>query len=140
MSMLPDLRGSIRDEAIPAGRLLLRGGPDSTAKLRRHAERMRRAFLLDGHPVLGISMFAALDRAGKHSAVGILSTKLAAYSLVHTAPARVIAAAGFVLVPTFRRPHVTVVLRATNDIDALLDALGPPRVNDKYGETRRRRR
>jgi hypothetical protein len=41
--------------------VLLRGGPDSAAKLRRHAERMHRAFRLDGNPLLGVSMFAALD-------------------------------------------------------------------------------
>jgi hypothetical protein len=35
---LPDLRDSIRDEDIPATCVLLRGGPDSVAKLRRHAE------------------------------------------------------------------------------------------------------
>jgi hypothetical protein len=64
---LPDLRESIRDEHIPAACLLLRGGPDSVAKLRRHAERMRRAFLFDGDPVLGISMFAALDVFGVDS-------------------------------------------------------------------------
>ncbi|TDH55897.1 hypothetical protein E2F47_09270 [Mycobacterium eburneum] len=137
---LPDLRGSVRDGRIPAACPLLRGGPDSIAKLRRHAERTRRAFLLDGIPALGISMFAALDRAGEDSQGGILSTKLATYRFVHIVPARTIVSAGFWIVPTFSRPHVTVIIKSIDDIPALFDALGPPQLNDKYGETRRRKR
>ena len=73
---LPDLRDSIRDEHIPAARMLLRGGPESALKLRRHIERMRRAFLLNGNPVLGIQMFAALDLVGIDSREGIPSARL----------------------------------------------------------------
>jgi hypothetical protein len=120
--------------------LLVRGGPDSTTKLRRHAERTPRAFLLDGQPVLGISMFAALDREGTDSWDGVLSTKLTTYKFVHTAPAHAIVTAGFAIVPTFHRPHVTIVIESADDIPALLHVLGPPQVNDKYGETRCRRR
>jgi hypothetical protein len=137
---LPDLRDSIRDEHIPAACVLLRGGPESAVKLGRHIERMRRAFLLDGNPVWGISMFAALDVIGINSREGILSARLSTYRLVHVVSAADITATGFAVVPTFRRPHVTVLLRSTDDVPALLDVLGPPQVNDKYGEIRRRRR
>jgi hypothetical protein len=136
---LPDLRDSIRDEHIPADCVLLRGGPDSTAKLRRHIERMHRAFVFDGDPVLGVSMFAALDLVGIDSRDGILSLRLSTYRLVHFVSAGSITAIGLAVVPTFHRPHVTVLLRSTDDVAALLDVLGPPQVNDKYGETNRRR-
>jgi hypothetical protein len=137
---LPDLRDSIRDEHIPAACVLLRGGPESAVKLRRHIERMRRMFLLDGNPVFGISMFAALDVAGIDSREGILSGRLSTYRLVHFVTAGDITAGGFAVIPTFRRPHVTVRLQSTDDVPELLDVLGPPQVNDTYGENRRRRR
>lgn len=85
-------------------------------------------------------MFAALDGEGTDSWAGVLSTKLTTYRFVHIAPAHAIVTAGFAIVPTFRRPHVTVIIGSTDDIPALLHVLGPPQVNDKYGESRRRRR
>jgi hypothetical protein len=136
---LPDLRDSIRDEHTFAACVLLRGGPDSAAKLRRHVERVRRAFRLDGNPALGVSMFAPLDAVGIDSREGILSERLSTYRLVHFVSAGNITETGLAVVPTFRRPHVTVLLRSTDDVPARLDVLGPPQVNDKYSETRRRR-
>jgi hypothetical protein len=41
--------------------LLVRGGEDTVQKLRRHAERTHRAFMLDGREVYGLSVFCALD-------------------------------------------------------------------------------
>jgi hypothetical protein len=89
-------------------------------------------------PLNFLAVLAAASSCTKPG--GILSTKLTKYRFVHTVPAGVIVAAGFTIVPTFRRPHVTVLIGSTDDIPALLDALGPPQVNEKYGETRRRRR
>jgi hypothetical protein len=137
---LPDLRDSIRDEHISAACVLLRGGPESAMKPRSHLERMRRAFLLDGNPVWGVSMFAALDVVGIDSREGILSARLSTYRLVHFVAAGAVTATGCAVFPTFRRPHATVLLRTTDSVPALLDVLGPPQVNDKYGEIRRRRR
>ena len=55
-------RTRLRNEQTPvAATLLVRGGPDTADKLRRHAERTARAWALDGHPLLGISVFAVLD-------------------------------------------------------------------------------
>lgn len=55
-------RTRLRDEQTPvAATLLVRGGPDTADKLRRHAERTGRAWALDGQPLLGISVFAVLD-------------------------------------------------------------------------------
>ncbi|MEB3020435.1 hypothetical protein [[Mycobacterium] crassicus] len=140
MADLPDLRDNIRDEQTPADCLLLRGGPDSTAKLLRHAERMRRMFCLDGDHILGISMFAATDEVGLNSSDGILAGQLSTYRFVYSVPAGVLAAAGFRIVPTFRQPHVTVLIESADELPALLAALGPPQVNGKYGENNHRRR
>ncbi|MBS9532531.1 hypothetical protein KIH27_02895 [Mycobacterium sp. M1] len=130
---LPDLLDGIRDEQLPADCLLLRGGPDSVEKLLRHAERTRRMFCLDGDPVLGISMFAAIDDMGPDSLDGLLAGQLATYRLIHTVQAEDLMTAGFRVVPTFRRPHVTVLVGSINEIPALLAALGPTHGNDHYG-------
>jgi hypothetical protein len=66
--------------------------------------------VLDGEPVLGISVFATLDDIGQASLDGILSGKLATYRLVHLVALRALVAAGFTVLPTFHRPHMTVVL------------------------------
>jgi hypothetical protein len=95
VSGLPDLRDFVRDE--PASRnatVIVRGGSDTAEKLVAHAERVRRAFVLDGEPVLGISVFAALDDIGPASVDGILSGKLATYRVIHLASLRDLAEAG----------------------------------------------
>jgi hypothetical protein len=84
VSGLPDLRDFVRAEPAPRDEtVLVRGGPDTLAKLTAHAGRFRRRFVLDGEPVLGISVFAALDDIGPASLDGILSSKLATYRSVH---------------------------------------------------------
>jgi hypothetical protein len=138
---LPDLRDFVRAEPAPQeATILVRGGPDTSEKLTAHAERLRRRYVLDGEPVLGISVFAALDDIGQASLDGILSGKLATYRLVHLAPLRVFGLADFVILPTFGRPHMTVVLRSLDWIESLLAALGPTQNNPHYAEMVRRRR
>jgi hypothetical protein len=141
MSGLPDLRDVVRDETAPReATVIVRGGPDTVEKLIAHAERVRRAFVLDGEPVLGISVFAALDDIGPASVDGILAGKLASYRVVHLAPLRDLVGAGFAVLPTFGRPHMTVVLGGLDRVEALLATLGPTRDNPHYGEMVRRRR
>ncbi|MBN1174994.1 MAG: hypothetical protein JXA67_22740 [Micromonosporaceae bacterium] len=141
MSRLPDLRDFMREEPVPHdATIVVRGGPDTAEKLVAHAERVRRAFVLDGQPVLGISVFAALDDLGPASVDGILSAKLATYRVVHLASLRALAGAGFAVLPTFGWPHMTVVLGGLDQVGALLATLGPARVNPHYGEMVRRRR
>jgi len=141
VSRLPDLRDFIRDEAAPRdATIVVRGGPDTAEKLIAHAERVRRAFVLDGQPVRGIFVFAALDDIGPASVDGILSTKLATYRAVHLVSLRNLADASFEVLPTFGWPHMTVVLGGLDRVEALLATLGPARDNPHYGETVRRRR
>jgi hypothetical protein len=120
--------------------VLLRGGPDSAGKLAVHAQRLRRAFVLDGTPVLGVSVFAALDDIGYASQDGILSGKLATYRLVHHVLVRDLLAAGFTVLPTFGRPHMTVVVSGLDRVEPLLEAFGSAHANPHYGEMVRRRR
>ncbi|MFY9930787.1 MAG: hypothetical protein WAK82_22575, partial [Streptosporangiaceae bacterium] len=55
-------RARLRTElTLAAATVLIRGGPDTIDKLRRHAERTARAWALDGQPLFGISVFAVLD-------------------------------------------------------------------------------
>ena len=44
------------------------------------------------------------------------------------------------MLPTFGRPHLTLMLPGVGDVDRLLGLLGPERANPHYGETTGRRR
>ena len=60
-----ELRLSLRNEAAPDdGIVVVRGGPSSIEKLLTHARRTHAAFVLDGNPLWGISVFCALDDIG----------------------------------------------------------------------------
>jgi len=96
--------------------------------------------VLDGEPVLGVSVFAVLDDIGQASLDGILSGKLATYRVVHLAALRMLDEADFAVLPTFGRPHMTVVLRSLDWIERLLVVLGPTQNNPHYAEMVRRRR
>jgi hypothetical protein len=141
VSDLPDLRDSVRVEPLPrTATILVRGGPDTAEKLRTHAQRVRRAFVLDGHPVLGISVFAALDDIGPASLDAILSRRLTTYRVVHLVTAGELVEAGFEMLPTFGRPHMTLLLGSEDRVESLLEALGPAQANPRYGEMVRRGR
>jgi hypothetical protein len=90
--------------------------------------------------VPGISVFCALDDIGPASLDGILAGKLSTYRVVHLVPAGRVLDAGLDLLPTFGRPHMTLLLASLDDVDALLRLLDPAQENSRYGGTRRRRR
>lgn len=141
MTGLPDLRDFVRPEPLPpSATLIVRGGPDSVAKLAAHAERLRRAFVLDGALVLGISVFAATDDIGPASLDGIAAGKLSTYRVLHTVPVGRVTAAGFPLLPTFERPHMTLLLGSLDRVAVLMELLGPAGPNPQYGELTRRSR
>jgi hypothetical protein len=138
---LPELRTYLRKEpALASATVVVRGGPDSIAKLSAHAARTARAYVLDGAHVLGISVFAAPDNIGEASLDGVLAGRLSTYRLVHLITAAQLEDAGFRLLPTFGRPHMTLILGAMDQVESLLDLLGPARVNPHYGEMTGRRR
>jgi hypothetical protein len=118
----------------------LRGGPDNLDKLRRHATRTHRAFVLDGQPVYGVSVFCALDDIGPASLDGLLGSRLITYRWVHTPTARHVEDAGFTLLATFARPHYTLVFDEITDelLEHLASALGPPIVNPYHRSARNR--
>lgn len=90
--------------------------------------------------MLGISVFAALDDIGPASLDAILSGKLATYRVVHLVRLRDLAVASFTIMPTFARPHMTVLLDGLDRVEPLLAALRPARPNPHYGEMVHRRR
>jgi len=67
-----ELRDRVRsDEAPPPGAsVVIRGGPDTLSLLRTHARRLHRAFVLDGRPVFGVSVFVALDDVARLPSAG----------------------------------------------------------------------
>lgn len=137
-----ELRAHVRTEPIHDDEVvLIRGGPETAAKLLGHARRLHTVYVLDGLPVFGVSAMAALDALGPASLDGLLASRMASYRVVHMPLVGALREAGFQLLPTFRRPHVTVLLDsdAPDDVDRLLRALGPGRPNPYHGGGRRRR-
>ena len=136
-----ELRPLLREEAPPAdGVLVVRGGPSSIERLREHAQRTHDAYAFDGRPFWGVSVFCALDDVGPASLDALLR-RFASYRVVHLPTVAQLAAAGFGLLPTFRRPHFTVRLEDAGDpsLTTLLNALGPDRANPYHGRQRRGR-
>jgi hypothetical protein len=109
MSDRIEQRSRLRSERLLDAARVLRGGPDTIDKLRRHAARTARAWSLDGVPLLGVSVFVALDDAGGAS-LPALFEQMRWYRLVHVREVGDVAAAGFTLLPTGARPHFTVRL------------------------------
>jgi hypothetical protein len=118
---------------LSEGAVLVRGGPDTSEKLDRHARRTARAWSLDGQPLPGISVFAVLDiPLGE-----LLSARFATYRLIHPPAAAALLDRGFELLPTGLRPHYTVRLRRADstELGELLAALGPPFTNVQYARS-----
>ena len=137
-----ELRPLLRDERPPSDAVVVvRGGPSSIDRLREHARRTHDAYLLDGEPLWGVSVFCALDDVGPAS-LDFLLRRFASYRVVHLPTVAQIVTAGFDLLPSFRRPHFTV--RLANDGDdglwRLVDALGPGEANPYHGRQRPGRR
>ena len=84
--------------------VMIRGGPDTAAKLAGHATRMHAIYVLDTHPIFGISVFAALDDIGPASRDHLLAERMMSYRVVHLPLAGTLVEAGFELLPTFGRP------------------------------------
>ena len=129
----------LRDEfpALPNA-MVVRGGPATMSRHAAHARRTHAAFLLDGGPIWGVSVFCALDDIGESSLDGLLR-RFASYRLVHLPTVGSLRDAGFEFLPSFRRPHFTIRLAGGSDteIGRLLEALGPPRPNPYHGGTTR---
>jgi hypothetical protein len=134
-----ELRPSLRNEAAPDdGIVVLRGGPSSVEKLLTHARRTRDAFVLDGNPLWGISVFCALDDIGPASLDPLLR-RFASYRVVHLPRVGQLQDGGFDLLPTFKRPHFTVRLQSPDEVPRLLSALGNAEPNPYHGRRPGRR-
>jgi hypothetical protein len=67
-----ELRPYLRDEGPPDDAIVvIRGGPDTVAKLASHARRTHDAYVLDGAPLWGIFVYCALDDVGPASLDGL---------------------------------------------------------------------
>ncbi|MGH9185595.1 MAG: hypothetical protein ACRD0U_07255, partial [Acidimicrobiales bacterium] len=68
-----DIEPLLRDEEPPPnGVVVVRGGPNSIERLLEHAQRTADAYTLDGDPLLGVSVFCALDDVGPGSLDALL--------------------------------------------------------------------
>jgi len=124
-------RPLLRNEKAPGDvTVVVRGGCDTRAKLRRHVERTARAWSLDGRPLLGISVFAVLDAPLEE----LLRQRFANFRSIYLATVAGLARNGFELLATGQRPHFTIRLDQASDheLDRLLAALGDPQPNPEY--------
>lgn len=130
-----ELRDRVRNEDFPPdeSQVVLRGGPDTRALIRSHARRVNRLFVLDGSEVWAISVFVALDDVGASSADAILRTKLRSYGYVYLPTVGHLRRAGFDLLPTFTRPHCSVLMPGLGTAPKLFGALGELRINPYAG-------
>ena len=132
MPELQELHPLLRVEEPPAATVFLaRGGPDSIASLRSAAHRTARRFCLDGEPLLGVSVAAALDVP-----LDELVSRAPLLRFEHVYAPTVALLEDFQLLPTFGRPHFTVRLERADDpeLRGLLAALGPLQVNPGYAK------
>jgi hypothetical protein len=137
-----ELRPYLRDERPPDdATVVVRGGPDTLAKLATHARRTHDAYVLDGELLWGISVYCALDDVGPASLDGLLR-RFASYRAVHLPQTDQLRSAGFVLLPSFGRPHYTIRLDGDDPaaLNRLLDALGPAEGNKYHRRERPGRR
>jgi hypothetical protein len=118
------------EQPLAAATVLVRGGPDTIDKLRRHAERTARAWALDGRPLFGISVFAALDMPLDD----LLRHRFTNFRTIHLPTASHLMKHGLPLLPTGQRPHFTVQLQQADEaeLERLLKALGAARPNAQY--------
>lgn len=130
-----ELRGRVRDDAPPPdeSQVVLRGGPDTGSLIRAHARRANRLFVLDGAELWAISVFVALDDVGAASTKAILQTKLRSYGHVYMPTAGRLRHAGFDLLPTFARPHFSVLMPSLDRAQDLFAALGELLINPYSG-------
>ena len=129
---MEELRFQVRREPPPGDDVVvIRGGDDNAEKLRRHAERTHRAYVLDGRSFYGLSAYCALDElAGRR-----LYRQLASYRVVRLSTVGRLRAAGLWLLPTFARPHFTIVVPSAERaaLDSLLACFDPASHNPGYG-------
>lgn len=138
------LEDVIRDEVADDLVLLLRGGPDSKEKIMLHADRLEDVFTFKDRPARGISLFAA---QGDLDAWTVLGDQLQNYPKYFRIPATAVAER-FILLPTFRKPHWTLLLRTPDGsevpevqlIDELAGSMAEVFDNPKWVKTRKRRR
>lgn len=136
-----ELRPHVRDDRAPDdGVVVVRGGPTTLAKLTHHARRTHEAFVLDGRPLWGVSVFCALDDIGPSSLEGLLQ-RFASYRSVHLPRTARLREAGFDLLPSFGRPHFTVTVAndGPEELGRLLDTLGTAERNPYHGRRPGRR-
>lgn len=122
----------LRIEEPPAAIVFLaRGGPDSIASLRSAVHRTARRFCVDGVPLLGISVVAAVDVPLDEL---VNRSPLLRFERIYAPTVALLE--GFQLLPTFGRPHFTVCLQRADDpeLGKLLAALGPLQVNPGYAK------
>lgn len=132
MSGRIEQRDRLRAESPPDDAVVvIRGGPDTTEKLTRHADRTARAWTLDGGALHGVSVFCALDELGEASLDGILAT-MSTYRVVYLCPVGELRKAGLDLLPRAMRPHFTLFAPdtpGTLDTERLLAMLGTAQAN-----------
>ena len=115
----------IREEATPDDAVVvIRGGPIAAEKIGEHARRQQALFTYEGEPMVAISVYLAVTG---WSVERILRDLMGSRTRYATSVVGSLQNAGYVLVPTGRVPHYSLVLpSASHDAaPALLAHFGP---------------
>lgn len=123
-------RPLLRSEPLPLETVVVvRGGPDTLDKLRRHSDRTASPWSLDGEPLYGVSVYCALDDIGPATLDGILAD-MHSYRIVHLSTIGALLDGGFELLATASRPQFTVrLVDSTDELAKLLALFGEPSEN-----------
>lgn len=129
---MKELADLLRDvEAPREGHLVLRGSPNTVAKLMQSAARMAGQFTWRGSPVHGVSVHVVADDDELQSLLAEDYTTRHHYRIAAVGAVR---AAGFTLLPAFRHEHhFTVVVEPYTEarVRELIDVLAE-RVENPY--------
>ncbi len=116
---------SLRAEEVDARELIVRGNPLSVGALLDHARRTAAVFTWRGSALYAVS--AAVTGPGRSLDDLLASTNLRTRSTYASARVAAVTAAGFVVLPTFAAPHVSIVWPKYDEhtAETLLAVLGP---------------
>ena len=99
----------------PEASLAVRGAPISADKFLSHAARQAREYSLRGHNMVSVSADLVLPDWPLER---ILANQLSTFSRFATCLAEDLVRAGFELLATGQRPHIDIVLRALDIVEA----------------------
>lgn len=130
--MLEPIESYLRSDDPSDWVLVIRGRPLTVDSLLSAVGRTMAEFTWRGHPVAAIS--AEVTGPKRSTDVVLAGARMRTRRTYATAPVAEVLDRGFLVLPTFVAPHVSIVLPEYNEVHvrALLQIFGPERPNPHY--------